>query len=116
MRNWQHGAKLVILQNAPCAKDKGPEAFVFTWPSGKPVRDFRGTWDKIAAAAGLPDLLLHDFRRSAVRNLTRAHVDRETARRISGHKTDSIFSRYNIVAEEDLLDAARKLEAARKKA
>jgi hypothetical protein len=26
---------------APCAKDKGPEGFVFTWPSGKPVRDFR---------------------------------------------------------------------------
>jgi hypothetical protein len=41
-------------------------------------------------------------------------VERDTARRITGHKTDSIFSRYNIVAEEDLPDAARKLEASRK--
>ena len=99
---------------APCVKDKGPEDPVFTWPSGKPVKDFRGSWDKIAAAAGLPDLLLHDFRRSAARNLIRAGVERDTARRITGHKTDSIFSRYNIVAEEDLLDADRKLEASRK--
>jgi len=96
-----------------CAKDKQPEEHVFTWPSGKPVRDFRSSWVKIVTAAGMPDLLLHDFRRTAARNLVRAGVDRDTARRITGHATDSIFSRYNIVAEDDLLAASAKLEKAR---
>jgi len=97
-----------------CAKDKQPNDPVFTWPSGKPVKDFRGSWEALTKATGLPDLLLHDFRRTAARNLVRAGVDRDTARRITGHKTDSIFSRYNIVAEDDLIEAARKLEKARK--
>jgi hypothetical protein len=31
--------------------------------------------------------------------------------KISGHKTDTIFSRYNILDANDLADAARKLQA-----
>jgi hypothetical protein len=60
------------------------------------------------------NLLLHDFRRTAVRNLIRAGVSRDVARRISGHETDAIFSRYDITEESDLADTARKLEISRK--
>ena len=52
----------------------------------------------------------HDNRRSAVRNMTRAGVDRKTAMRISGHKTESVFNRYDITDDRDLADAAKKLE------
>jgi integrase len=64
--------------------------------------------EELVKAAGLPGLL-HDFRRSAVRNMIRRGVP--TAREISGHKTDAVFNRYNIVSVADLQDAAKKIEA-----
>jgi integrase len=58
-------------------------------------------------------ILLHDFRRSAVRNMTRAGVSRDVAKKISGHQTDSVFSRYNITDENDLADAAAMIQVRR---
>ena len=52
-------------------KGKQAEDFLFTRDSGDPVRDLRGTWEALVKAAGLPGLLLHDFRRSAGRNMIR---------------------------------------------
>jgi integrase len=92
-------------------KDKKPGDAVFTWPNGRPVKDFRGSWDVLVAEAGMPDLLLHDFRRSAARNMIRSGISKNVAKRITGHSTDSIFDRYDITDESDLADAARKLEA-----
>jgi len=98
---------------AECIKGKKPSDPVFTWKDGRPVKDFRGAWSALCESANI-SVLLHDFRRTAVRNLIRAGVSRDVARRISGHETDSIFSRYNITEENDLADAARKLEISRK--
>ncbi len=60
--------------------------------------------------AGLPGLLLHDCRRTTVRNLVRAGVSDKIARAISGHNTRSVFNHYNIVDERDLRDATAKIE------
>jgi len=91
-------------------KGKQPGDYLLTRKNGEPVRDLRGTWNALVTAAGRPDLLLHDFRRSAVRNMIRRGIAERVAMKISGHKTRSVFERYNIISEADLRDAARKIE------
>ncbi len=80
-------------------------------PAGRPVQSFRRTWAEACKQAGLPGLLFHDPRRSAVRNLERAGVSRSVAMKLTGHKTESVYRRYAIVAESDLREAGAKLNA-----
>lgn len=96
-----------------CAEGKSPDDYVITWPNGKQVRDFRGTWDNARKAAGVPKLLFHDLRRTAARNFRRAGIAEGVIMKIGGWKTRSVFERYAIVSHSDVEDAVVKLEARR---
>ena len=50
----------------------------------------------------LVEMLRHDFRRSAVRNMERAEVPRSVAMKVSGRKMENIYRRYAIVSEPDI--------------
>jgi integrase len=78
---------------------------------GESIRNFRKAWMAACKAAGCPARIPHDFRRTAVRNLVRAGVPEKTAMQLTGHKTRSVFDRYDIVDETDLRAAAAKLNA-----
>ena len=64
---------------------------------------------RACTAAGLPHRLLHDSRRTVVRNLVRSGVDRDIAMTITGHASERVFSAYNIVDEKDQRDAVSRL-------
>ena len=80
---------------------------------GVPIKEFRFTWRKACAAAGVPDLKFHDLRRTAVRNMRRAGVPQVVRMRISGHRTDSMERRYNIVDIEDIQSAKELMQKRR---
>lgn len=82
---------------------------VFHW-HGKPIGAHIKGWAAACESVGLDGLHFHDLRRSAVRNMERANVPRKMATEITGHKTESVYRRYDIVSRRDLRSAATKLE------
>lgn len=78
---------------------------------GEPIGGFRKAWRSATKKAGLDELLFHDLRRSAVRCMTRSGIPRVVAMSISGHRTESIYRRYDIVDSSDIKLAGKLLDA-----
>jgi hypothetical protein len=55
-------------------------------------------------------LIIHDLRRSAIKNLMKAGVNEKFAMKISGHKTRDVFDRYHIVDTDDVVNAMRRVQ------
>ncbi|MDR3747931.1 MAG: tyrosine-type recombinase/integrase [Acidobacteriota bacterium] len=120
--------RLVFMTNevkpliAACIVGKRPDEYVFT-RDGQPVGDFRKTWQQVCVRAGLGEMievetlkhpkyvgrLVHDLRRTGVRNLRRSGVQESEAMKVSGHRTASVFKRYDIIDEADMREVTRKL-------
>lgn len=78
---------------------------------GEKIEGFRKSWIAACKEIKQDGRLFHDFRRTAIRNLVRAGVPERVAMMISGHKTRSVFERYNIVSPEGLRQAALRQDA-----
>jgi integrase len=92
--------------------EKHPSCPFLCQRNGHPLGDscVKKAWKKACLDAGLPDLRFHDLRRSAVRNMDRAGIPRAVAMRISGHRTEAMYRRYNIVSDRDLEGVKEKME------
>jgi integrase len=99
--------------NRRCERSQGR---IIPWVfhrKGQPIQSMKGAWRTACRKAGVPGRLLHDLRRSAVRNFERAGVSRSVAMKMTGHKTESVYRRYAIVSESDLREAGVRLAALR---
>ena len=104
---------LLLQQKEQTEKLQRQKDMLIPWVfhrEGKKVGDFRKSLETACKKAGVPGRIPHDFRRTAVRNLVRAGIPERVAMQMTGHKTRSVFERYNIVSEGDLDAAAKRLD------
>jgi integrase len=99
LRAWLDMAASTKEENCP---------FIITW-RGEQIGEMKTAWNKARVRAKVPQLLVHDLRRTAVRNMIRAGIPEKQAMRISGHKSRSMFDRYDITDERDIQIAGQKL-------
>ncbi len=106
----------LLIRTLEAVKDKSGSVFDGT--------NLRKEWNQACAACGLgtltkvagkrdpryAGLIVHDLRRSAIRNLMKAGVNEKVAMAISGHKTRSVFDRYHIIDTEDVVEAMRRVQ------
>jgi integrase len=104
MAEWLAMQKAIRDERYPSCK------FVFH-RAGKPISGIFKNWRDATVACELEGLIFHDLRRTGIRDMVRAGISEKIAMVISGHKTRSVFDRYNIVNDRDLTETASKMEA-----
>jgi integrase len=83
--------------------------FVFTY-QGNPVRSIKSCLTRGLERAGIEDFRFHDLRHTFVSNARKAGVDRTVIMKLTGHKTLSMFTRYNTVDQADAREAVNRLD------
>jgi integrase len=83
--------------------------YIFVY-KGNPIRSIKIAMRGALEKAGISDFRFHDLRHTYVSNARRAGVDRTVIMKLTGHKTLSMFTRYNTVDPAEGKEATRRLE------
>ncbi len=87
-----------ILNSLPRYEDV---PYVFTWKK-KPIKDIKRSFTTALRNASIEDFTFHDFRHMCINNWRLNGHDYFRIMAASGHRTMSVFKRYNVVTKEEL--------------
>jgi integrase len=99
MKQWLQMAQ-AESRMCPWVFQRQEEQMVFNWR----------TWHCLCKLAGVPKLLFHDLRRTALTNMVHAGIPEKMAMEITGHRTRKAFERYHIVSDRDIREVGQKVE------
>jgi hypothetical protein len=102
-----HANRTVSAVKAPAA----PPSDCISATSGDIAPQVGSLLDREESGKIIASRIVHDLRRTAIRNLVRTGVPERVAMTMTGHKTRSVFERYSITSEGALDRAADQLEA-----
>jgi len=106
---YMTGDFLRVMQKAKELRDRFYSSCPYVCHrNGQPFNNLLHSWLAACKRVGVKGRTFHDLRRTGVRNLVMAGVPETVAMKISGHKTRSIFDRYNITNEDDLREAMKR--------
>ncbi len=110
-----HESKLAKLLRDVAASRQALSPYVFPGRAGHRMdrTAIEKAWRRACVAAGLPRALIHDLRRTAVRDLRRAGVSLAVAMGTVGHRSLMVHQGYSVVARQDQEDGLARLEALR---
>src|SRR5438552_391166 len=77
---------------------------------GLPIGDMRRAWKTACKLAGIPGRLFHDLCRTFARDADNRGVSRSVAKDLMGRKTEAIYARYRIVAEDEKASALLRMQ------
>jgi integrase len=78
---------------------------------GRRLKSPRTAFEAARLAVGLPGLIFHDTRRTAIREMELARIPRRRAMQITGHRTESVYKRYDIGDESEATEAGKDMRA-----
>jgi len=100
-----------MLRNATIYLDESGRRvpWVFT-KAGKRILSVRRAFEVACRKAGIDHVVFHDLRHTFVSNMRRAGVDYFRIMAVTGHKTMTVFKRYNTIDEADLRQAMSQMD------
>ncbi len=110
--SWADSEKQPRRSLAESSSEYPSTGLIFTDEGGSAIhpKRFYRAWDTACTAAKVPEIIPHDLRRSAILQMERRMIPRQVSMKLVGHKTESVFRRYAIVTEADILDAGASLD------
>ncbi|MDC0719111.1 site-specific integrase [Nannocystis sp. bb15-2] len=96
---------LALLKHIHDQAGNPSTGYVLRTPNGKRLRGINRTWENIRAAAGIPDVRLHDLRHSFASDAIMSGASLSTVGKLLGHKQERTTKRYTHLADDYLRQA-----------
>jgi len=113
--HFREGSEIHKLLEAVATARESLSPYLFPGRAGRRMdrTSLQKAWRRASIAAGCPKALIHDLRRTMVRDMRRAGVALAVAMGTVGHRSLSVHQGYSTVSAEDFVQGLDRVESLR---